>query len=464
MRLFKLRLSIRKEYFEVTLGLFVFFVTAPQLAFSAGSLVRPPVNSGVSEIVFSGSGLGSSPTAPKNQAQQVSDSLIDPVYGKNEHAVFYGRANENISLQVATVLKKVEFLGDALKNSPDDIDQKKEILRGYCRDTDYTDYVIDDLSDPDHFDACRDKYITDKKLWLSKAGSAIGKNKISQQSFNSLMSLKCSQGQVKGQSKNCTVQQTGTLDPSSRVFSVGVDPHDQNPKKSPVEYLSKSSDIARVASSQVGSLQNIQDRAPESESEMLASLKPSRDDFVLFHDIQDPLSGKPVKVPESDANGNFKYNDAAYQKALKEWYLRNQDAPAPDPSHKAQERQAMQQAALDEFKQFQADFPSQPNPSQTGGINRQLFQQARGEFVDEINDFTVRGPQGGTNGSKAQHRTISTTGSGAFIATPGQANSANSQSYTGEEDVKPSLGSSPQEAETHHSVTYSPDFHHQFFK
>jgi len=285
---------------------------------------------------------------PKNR----SDIIDDPNYTKCDNDCMYGRASENVSLQIDYMQAKLAYLRNK-KNSPED---KLALLGGYC-------YEGEDL------DPCLKRYEERyHDLWLVKAKSALIHHEEAQKD------LKCVNRDRQG---NC---QDPSLDPdnaqaSARSISPSLRPNEKE-KKAQNTYFLKANELAEYSKK----LSAVEDKRNEKEwmdnyFDEKKGLKPSKEDFKKFK-CSDPKDTTTCHL-EVDANGKFIPDEEAYRLALEDWNGIKTKLEA-DLTGKGKSVQQKEKIAKEAFEKI---FSGKPN----GNIQRQLYNQVRGDYVDDVN-------------------------------------------------------------------------------
>jgi hypothetical protein len=160
-------------------------------------------------------------------------------------------------------------------------------------------------------------------------------------------------------------------------------------------------------------------------------MKPNCNDFIKFKTIpKDPKNpeGGTLEVAETGPN---RIDEDACKKAQNDWSQRHSSAAQNQkPSDPKQLTPEMKQDI--EMQKFQADTGT----GTAASINRQLYNQARGEYVDQVNQY-IGSQAGGKTASQirgsgtAKNPLTGTSGDGnqAIITPPPGVNNGGTGAY-----------------------------------
>jgi hypothetical protein len=216
------------------------------------------------------------------------------------------------------------------------------------------------------------RYISLNRFWFVKVRSALGKN---QAAYNSLHCEKMS-------SDGNTCLKLAAEAPTFKPEENGVqDP--ERPKKAQVAYFSKYDQLrqqlpnaTQLASVQDGVLDNV----------TLDNYKPNLEDFIRFKKInKDPADSAAgtMEVPVTTGADADRYDMPAYKRAQEAW---EQGQFKADVIKTIGGRKNFGQLRIQDKYDFKNDAPAPDSQS----VQRYLYNEARGQYVDEINSFITK--------------------------------------------------------------------------
>ena len=354
------------------------------------------------------------PTDPTAGAQ----ALVDPEYKLCGQECSYGKANENLTLQILYSQKKLEFLNRTESDSTAQADldkRKREVLRGFCGESE----PIDD---------CVDRYRKVSDLWLAKARISLATNEKSQSN------LQCTQYDANGK---CLVLGKPTTVALMRVPGE----KSEEEKRAQTPYLSTSAELGQFKTPLDHS--KMMDNATWTK-DYLEKMKPHPEDFPFFktipRDPDNPSLGYFV-VPASGPDGKPLLDKRAYEAALAVW--QQVSLEMGETTKDRDIRKVMEE----EDHKFRKEFSGKVRP-EARTDSRKILDDARAEYIHRINNTDVKGSSSGMFGNQ-------NTGQMSFSGAPKPAPGAphkpvpgqyepgflnNGVASTGEEQVKPVVG------------------------
>ena len=282
----------------------------------------------------------------------------DPNYKEGGHGMYYRKGNQNITLQIDYVSRKIDFLRDPT-NEPR---KKFELLGGFCG---AKPQIIDKKS----LQSCIDDYVQVMKFWELKALGSIGKNNDAQ------VRLQCLDFDSSGVCVSSSEGKHFLLPESSKESAK----REQAPAFATAKQLAtfaESSPLSRV--SDTGNV--------EWEKRMFEALAPSEEDFNQFQKVA--MNGAVLDVSQrlatpkhgdSPALKRLDFDREELESAKLEWEkLKNRlqkKFPKGEPLPSVAEVR----------RKFIEDFKQDVSP-ENRSVGRYLYDQARGENVDYTNE------------------------------------------------------------------------------
>jgi hypothetical protein len=404
-------MDVRKWFLSIPLLIVAF----AQLSFAEVVGVQPG-SGNFSPFIPAPFAAGATPVNSSN----ISMAETDPNYVRCGPACLYNKSNENISLRIEHLKKKLEFLNDPNVTSS----QKRSVLGGFCAEVAGMKEDIDD---------CLDRYKKVQALWFIKARGALGINN------GNIHKLSCAQSDQNG---NCLISQAPVVPKTQQSV-------EQEAKKmAQVPYFIKSLDMAKQAMQSNAFLSNVRD-TEEWEDSITGSIaeiggrsfEPSKDDFVKFklidRDPSNPGAGQ-IEVPSYRPDGSLDYDEMAYNRAHQAWNTVFKEAVKVSTLGRDMSKVAQQEKA-----KFLQDFSADSQGPKSD--SRAIYDNARGEYVEFINQAFSPSSQVTFPGSQ-----VSKSSQNGIVVPAGN--------YTGNEMVKPHPANpdSSQKTTSSYSVIYEP--------
>lgn len=367
-------------------------------------------------------GVGGQTTAIGNSPLSPSvDPIDDSRYARCGLDCVYNKANENISLQLAYMEKKIDFL----YQSNVSLAEKRKLLGGFCP-------ITEEVS------SCLDRYEKIQEFWRVKVRSALAKNS------KSALDLNCLVYDSKGM---CVIQ---GAKPVEMILSEKEQQKEMNKLDQVPTFLKAPELLKKFETSNQGydsKLETVDSTISNNDWDgfLTQNYAPSLDDFIrfktVFKDSDHPELGT-TSIPMIGPDGKLVYDQEAYQKARRLWDTLHQEALAVFKGNVN-----LPQAVQQEKNQFLKEFGSQ-----SGGVKsdrNQIYDNARGMLIDAANqDF------GGSSSNSVNFP-------GTRLSTPSQTkNQTNSpvsnpdKQYTGNEEVK--IPRSKTRSQQNFSISFDP--------
>lgn len=292
----------------------------------------------------------------------------DPNFKTPTHSAHYGKANQNLTVQIDYVDKKLEFLNETVDPQASDRDdqlrRKFKLLGGFCGPIP-AGPISDDQED--ELDQCINQYSLLMQFWKKKALGSIGRNN------DSKAQLQC---------KN--IDSSGFCTSSSEGVWVAPETTPDDQKREQMPAYATAQQLAKFAEDK--GLNRVTDNQGQDwEKYLYESLAPQEDDFLKYEaaivqGAQIELSSRQVsKLKTGSTSTQGKSIDQnEYQAAQTLWNLLKGRVSARfkgklPPKNLAQIR-----------KDFVSEFRNKVLPGQRSDARR-LYDQARGENIDYTN-------------------------------------------------------------------------------
>jgi hypothetical protein len=369
----------------------------------------------------------------------------DPNFKEGGQSLFHRKANQNLTLQIDYVEKKIEFLRrpvDSIEpNRSNGLREKFRLMNGFCGPVPTSGPVGPDPED--ELDQCIKQYAYLMEFWKMKALSSIGENN------DSRVKLQCSSIAPDG---SCLSAGDGVV--------VGVPSEsDENKKREQNPAFATAGQLAAFAKG----INRLEDTANQDwEKQMFDVLAPTPAEFKNYQSVV--MEGSLIETSrgrtKSGPTSGVQHDAARLQAAQELWNnlrsrlaLRFQGQAAP-PMNGAVIR-----------KEFIQEFEAQVAPNQRSR-RRWIYDQARGENVDYTNSVygqaksrlasgnlgsnsSVRLGKNGANNPQVDPKSLNSVPTRTGPADP-------SSGYLGNEQViVPAPGTGPQRL-GENSVTFSP--------
>lgn len=367
-------------------------------------------------------GVGGQTTAIVNPPSSSTDPMSDPRYVRCGADCIYNKANENISLQLAYMEKKLDFLHQSTVSGA----EKRKLLGAFCPIT-------------EEVDSCVERYERIQQFWRVKVRSALAKN------AKSALDLNCLVYDSRGM---CAIEGAKPVETllSEKEQQSEMNKLDQVPTflKAP-EVLKKFENANQGYDSKLATLDSTISNN-DWDGFLTQNYAPSIDDFIkfktVFKDSDHPELGT-TSIPMIGPDGKLVHDQEAYQKARRLWDSLHQEAVAALKGNSN-----LPQAVKQEKDQFLKDFAPQPGGAKSD--RNQIYDNARGMLVDAANqDFGASSSSSSLN--LPGPRNLSPTQN--KNQTPSQMLDPSKQ-YTGNEEVKiPRLGGRNRQ---NYSISFDP--------
>ncbi len=301
---------------------------------------------------------------PSDQRAQI---FGDPNFQGGSQSLYHRKANQNITLQIDYVLKKIEFLQDENYRGDKQLKLRKkyQVLGGFCGKE--PSGAISDSQEED-LRKCIDQYALLMSFWEAKALAKIGQNN------DSVAVLQCKGFDSSG---NCVG--------SARGAEIAIEDPAENRKRTQIPAYSTAKQLGDFAEKKGVTV--VTDTANlEWEQKMFEELKPTQDEFIKFQKVATPsgvleisqrlahssASNNEMKRPQIISEGQLNAASALWLRLRTKLKSRFQgEAHQTDLS-------AVRKAFVEELKQ---DVPPEKR-----SIRRYLYDQARGENIDYANE------------------------------------------------------------------------------
>jgi hypothetical protein len=398
------------------------------------------------------------PNVPESQEEGYIDPRVqnDNEFEHCDNECMYHQANENISLQLEFILKKLQLLEELQKKIDDknsDMDEKNEakasmldLLGSFCRfkNKETVDPETNKSVKAESGPECFQRWKKVNEFWILKARTALGKNNSSAAQFNG-GGVVCQGDDCKMAPSNATAVQRGSISNTQPNSPEGPGGSTSVPQKfGQGAYFMKAQELAKQKGSSL--LGNVKD-SRGWEDFITTQMEPQHDDFIKFKTIQrdpnNPSMGT-LEVPVLGPDGKPAYDDQAYEKAHKAW------------AQVFKAEKVLSETTKDGFpvagslqtQRFKEEFKKDPKATDKS-LQRQIYDQVRDEYVDWINNEQKKKA---TQSQNQQQKTVTPQPNAA--PTPGEV-------YYGDKNIEYKKRETVQEGgfSVEHSNSYWSSYH-----
>ncbi len=298
----------------------------------------------------------------------------DRAFKGASQSTYFRQGNQNITLQVDYLLKKIEFLQTEVHGPlrQQNLRQKYQLLGGFCGPTPASSVVVSG-EDQKRLVKCINDYSLLMKFWEVKAFASIGKNN------DSIAALECKSVSPGG---ICQLSADGASFEASAEFEKReANKRDQQPAYATAKQLA---DFAQASSgSAANALSRVVDTADADwENKMFDALAPKEEDFRNFKQVQ--IDSGVMDISEVQAlkgsRGQQSVRPAGvdreqFDAAQKEWAKLKIRLQAKAPVQGSF-------PSLAELRRTFVEGVTQDLATGSLSVHHQLYNQARGENVD----------------------------------------------------------------------------------